>query len=470
MSTNPPQVLQFRRGTTAEISSITGAEGELFVDLDKNVVVVMDGTTEGGYTLQPELLSGTNIKTINNESILGSGNIDITSAEWGNITGTLSSQTDLQNALDDKLESGDITDFETTSQLNARDTANRDRTNHTGTQAISTVDGLQSALNDKQDELVSGTNIKTVNGNSLLGSGDVDLSTNLILVGNELRYTNIDGTLQTVDLSAYLDDTTNTIVSGTLNGNIITFTREDATTFDVDVTALYDDTNLVTSVNGNTGAIVVQETLVSGTNIKTVNGTSILGAGDVDLSLYTSSDFDTDFSSKSTSDLSEGTNLYYTDARVDAHLSGGTGVTYSSGAISIGQDVGTSDDVQFDSLGVGTVASGTTGEIRATNDITAFFSDDRLKTRLGTIDSALNKVDTLTAFYYEPNETALELGYKKNRYVGLSAQEVEQILPEVIKPAPIDEEYKTIQYEKLVPLLVAAIQELKQEIGQLKAK
>ena len=51
-----------------------------------------------------------------------------------------------------------------------------------------------------------------------------------------------------------------------------------------------------------------------------------------------------------TGDLTEGSNLYYTDARVDAHLSGGTGVTYSSGAISIGQAVGTGDAVTFNGV------------------------------------------------------------------------------------------------------------------------
>ena len=49
----------------------------------------------------------------------------------------------------------------------------RARRSHTGTQAISTVDGLQSALDGKQAALVSGTNIKTVGGQSLLGSGNV---------------------------------------------------------------------------------------------------------------------------------------------------------------------------------------------------------------------------------------------------------------------------------------------------------
>lgn len=54
---------------------------------------------------QDTLISGTNIKTINNTSILGSGNISITAqTSWGSITGTLSDQTDLKNALDAKYD------------------------------------------------------------------------------------------------------------------------------------------------------------------------------------------------------------------------------------------------------------------------------------------------------------------------------------------------------------------------------
>jgi hypothetical protein len=54
---------------------------------------------------QATLVSGTNIKTINSTSILGSGNIAISSAvAWGGVTGTLSDQTDLQTALDGKVD------------------------------------------------------------------------------------------------------------------------------------------------------------------------------------------------------------------------------------------------------------------------------------------------------------------------------------------------------------------------------
>jgi hypothetical protein len=132
------------------------------------------------------------------------------------------------------------------------------------------------------------------------------------------------------------------------------------------------------------------------------------------------------------------------------------------------QSVGTSNNVRFNSLGVGTDASGTVGEIRATNEITAYYSDERLKTKLGNIENALNKVASLSGFYYEPNETAQALGYEVKKQVGVSAQEVYKVLPEVTAPAPIDEQYLTVHYDKLVPLLIEAIKELKAEVEALK--
>ena len=58
---------------------------------------------------QDTLVSGTNIKTVNNQSLLGSGDLTVTaSAAWGSITGTLSAQTDLQNALNAKANNADL--------------------------------------------------------------------------------------------------------------------------------------------------------------------------------------------------------------------------------------------------------------------------------------------------------------------------------------------------------------------------
>ena len=128
----------------------------------------------------------------------------------------------------------------------------------------------------------------------------------------------------------------------------------------------------------------------------------------------------------------------------------------------------TSQNSQFNSIGVNTAASGTAGEIRATNNITAYYSDDRLKNKLGPILDALSKVKSLNGFYYEANETAQALGYEAIREVGVSAQEVQAILPEIVVPAPISDKYLTVRYEKLIPLLVEAIKELSEEVERLK--
>lgn len=130
----------------------------------------------------------------------------------------------------------------------------------------------------------------------------------------------------------------------------------------------------------------------------------------------------------------------------------------------------TTQNSQFTSIGVGTAASGTSGEIRATNNITAYYSDDRLKTRLGVIDNALDRVGRLTGFFYEANELAQRFGYEVKREVGLSAQDVEKVLPEVVAPAPIDDQYLTLRYERIVPLLIEAIKELRAEVDALKGR
>ena len=131
---------------------------------------------------------------------------------------------------------------------------------------------------------------------------------------------------------------------------------------------------------------------------------------------------------------------------------------------------GTSANVQFFSIGVGTAPSNSLGEIRATGDVTAGYSDDKLKTRLGKIENALEKVSLISGFYYEPNQTAQDLGFAVKKEVGVSAQEVQAVFPEVVVPAPVDNQYLTVHYEKLIPLLVEAIKELKAEIDELKKK
>jgi hypothetical protein len=106
------------------------------------------------------------------------------------------------------------------------------------------------------------------------------------------------------------------------------------------------------------------------------------------------------------------------------------------------------------------------GNIGASGDITALYSDERLKTKTGTLENALDKVCSLDTFTYRNNELAQSFGFKDDyQRVGVSAQQVQKVLPEAVRPAPFDAEnqsgqnYLTVQYEKLVPLLIESLKE-----------
>jgi alpha-tubulin suppressor-like RCC1 family protein len=125
------------------------------------------------------------------------------------------------------------------------------------------------------------------------------------------------------------------------------------------------------------------------------------------------------------------------------------------------------------------------GNIRSSGSITSFssFSDERLKDREGNIENPIDIVDKLQGFYYRPNKTANNLGIQGNkRELGISAQDVQKILPELVNIAPADiaydeeknvisktgSNYLTVNYEKMIPLLIESIKELNKNINDLK--
>jgi len=151
---------------------------------------------------------------------------------------------------------------------------------------------------------------------------------------------------------------------------------------------------------------------------------------------------------------------------------GGTGASTSAGArTNLG--LGTTDDVQFDSFGVGTAASGTTGEIRATNNITAYYSsDERLKENVKPIENAVDLLNQISGVRYEwtddyINSKGGEDGvFVRKQDIGVIAQEIEKVLPEIV--AENSEGYKAVRYERIVPLLIQAIKELSDTIQSMK--
>lgn len=162
-------------------------------------------------------------------------------------------------------------------------------------------------------------------------------------------------------------------------------------------------------------------------------------------------------------------------------VTGGTTINNTltvTGITSISANTRVIGSFQANSIGVGTTANATIGQITATNSITAFYSDKRLKDNFEPITEPINRVSKLTGLFYTQSELAEKYGYHDySRQVGVIAQDVEEVLPEAVKIAPFDmdgmggsrtgERYLTIQYEKLTPLLVEAVKELTTKVNNL---
>src|SRR6056300_590769 len=151
----------------------------------------------------------------------------------------------------------------------------------------------------------------------------------------------------------------------------------------------------------------------------------------------------------------------------------GSNLVAESGATArTSMGVGTSDDVQFDSFGVGTAASGTTGQIRATDDITAFYSSDvALKENITNIPDPIESLKKLNGVLFDWKKEYIdqrggEDGYfVRKKDVGVIAQEVEKVLPEAVAQRP--DGIKAVKYDRLTCLLIEAVKKLSEQVESL---
>ena len=144
----------------------------------------------------------------------------------------------------------------------------------------------------------------------------------------------------------------------------------------------------------------------------------------------------------------------------------GTGITVIGTTVSIGQAVETNSNLQFNSLGIGTAAPGTTGLIRATNDVVAYYSsDERLKDNIQPIEDALGKVEAMGGYSFDWND---KQEVYEGHDVGVIAQEVQAVLPELVETR--DSGFLAVKYEKLTAVLIEAVKELSARVKELENK
>ena len=308
---------------------------------------------------------------------------------------------------------------------------------------------------NKQVNLVSGTNIKTINGTSVLGSGNI-VTTQTTITGNAGTATKLQ-TARTIngvsfDGSANISVNTNNseiikFDSGTTEGtDLYTFNGSSAKTIDIkagtnitltksagSITISTNDTSVAwseitskpTTLSGYGITDSIQSTLVSGTNIKTINGSSILGSGDISIiGGATLTDIETDLK------------FYPVFSAVSTGVM--TQASVSSNKLYFNPSSGTLNATEFNA-----------------------FSDINLKENIITIDDALNKVLQLRGVnYYNKNDNS-------KLKMGVIAQEVQKIIPEVINDSG---EFLTVNYNSIIGLLIETVKELNNKIEDLQKK
>jgi hypothetical protein len=297
-------------------------------------------------------------------------------------------------------------------------------------------------------------------------------NTNLNLVQQAIagyQEVSIAGGVQTTTLvmsEAALSNARNAVIKfiGTITGNQV-------------VTIPDGIEKTYTLINGTSGAFTVEFKTASGTGFTFAtteknavlvfsDGTNVVEITNQLAGLVVGTDvqaFD--------AQLSDIAGLTPTDSNII--VGNGTNFVAESGATartSLG--LGTASDVQFDSFGVGTPASGTTGEIRATNDVTAFYSSDiSLKENIINIPNPLEAIKKLNGVLFDWKKSYMdkrggEDGYfVRKKDVGVIAQEVEKVLPEAV--AQRTDGIKAVKYDRLTCLLIEAVKVLSDKIEKL---
>ena len=360
-------------------------------------------------------------RTIHGVSFDGSANIDLSEVIQDTVGAMVSSNT--ESGISVSYEDGDGTlDFSVSGITSSMITD--------GT--IATADVADDAITrDKlADDCISADQILGVSGNGTSGQAlttDGDGTFSFTTITGNAYDLEVPSSTTAIRLAQSAGGSDNDDVTLT-GGTGISVTRTSASELTITNSSVYSPWSFTTDTNGN-------ESVASGdlVTIQSGTGISVTHSGDAITITNTSPNAAT-----TRSDLS----------------------------------IGTGNNVQFGGIGVGTSTMAST-EIRATGEITAFYSSDiALKENINPIENALNKVMSLGGYNYDWKDSYVEKrggidGYfVRKSDIGVLAHEVEKVVPEA--HATREDGTGAVRYEKIVPLLIEAIKDLNKEIKELK--
>ena len=505
------KLLKLRRGTTTQHASFTGAEGELTVDVTKDTAVVHDGSQAGGRPLAREDMS--NVSSANIAGQLGTDSIatskiaagalptDVTVASANLVDGTIvNADVNISAAIAGSKISPNFgsQDITTTGKIQFANVYS----NEADLPSASTYHGMFAHVHSTGLAYFAhaGNWIKLAKLDAPDFTGGIDVTGNISVTGTvDGRDVAADGTkLDGIESGSTGDQTAaeiRTLVESASDSNVFTDADhsklngiESGSTGDqtaAEIRTLVEsasDSNVFTDadhskLNGiESGATADQSASEILTLIKTVDGT---GSGlDADTVDGISSE---SFLRSNTADTAAG-DITFTggagavtvsagsDIRLNQNSSGWTGeyeakIQHHAGALYI--QGGSSGHYLRNGAGSNVVSIDTSGNLTATGNVTAY-SDQRLKTDIHTINDALGICGKLRGVSYKWIADG-------KAGIGVIAQEVEEVIPEVVltkldpNPATGEEtEVKSVDYGKIVGVLINAINELKAEVDELK--
>ena len=167
-------------------------------------------------------------------------------------------------------------------------------------------------------------------------------------------------------------------------------------------------------------------------------------------------------------------------------IRGQTTTTSSGGIIGYAQNgtvygiLGYNNAWAFYGAGDGYVSS----NFYASGNITAYYSDRRLKKDIVEIKNSLDIIRQISGVYYKQNDVAKSYGYNSEEtQIGVIAQEIQKVIPQAVAPAPFDvdvvegievsrsgENYLTVLPDKIIPVLIQAIKQLDERLTAIEDK
>jgi hypothetical protein len=336
-------------------------------------------------------------------------------------------------------------------------TGSNDTTNTAQNARLTTIESVTGSYETKGRGIVSGS--AQIDG-SLLGSNKT------ITVGS--TSITLGGTATTI---AGLTSVTSTGFTGALTGNASTVTNGVYTTDTGTVT----NTMLAGSIADTKLSTISTAGKVSNsaTTATSANTFSAIVARDV-----TGNFTATTITAALSGNASTATTLQTARAINGVNFDGSAAITITAAAGTLSGATLASGVTASSLTSVGTLTSLTvtgaitanggvtvTGAITATGDITAYYtSDKRHKNNIQTIPNALEKVTKLNGVTWEWNDDVHEVT-KSTPKTGLIAQEVQEVLPEVVKTR--DDGFLALDYSKMMGLMVEAIKEQQTQIHSL---